>query len=208
MQSTIGDEIWMPIKGFEGRYEVSNMGRIKSCGGYKQRSQHGKIYNVWVNEFIMKLHTLKHNYKQIILTKDNKRYGYLVHRLVAEAFIPNTLNKPEVNHIDRDPSNNCVTNLEWVTKLENMRHAKSNGWNPRLSRLGKHNTEEQKQRYRETKSINKLGYKKCRCIETGQIFQSGVHASQVLGICSTSVYRSIATHRKIKGLYTIELIEV
>ncbi len=70
-------------------------------------------------------------YKQVFLMRHGKRYVRLVHRLVAEAFIPNPDGKPEVNHIDLDKGNNRVENLEWCTRVENMNHARSNGHAPR-----------------------------------------------------------------------------
>lgn len=101
----MGSEIWKPIKGFEGLYEVSNLGRIKNR------------YKVLNND------TNNRGYKQIRLSKDKRKYPYLVHRLVAFAFCE----KPEgcnvVNHIDNNPANNNANNLEWVTQKRNLHHA-------------------------------------------------------------------------------------
>jgi len=104
-------EIWKLIPTYES-YLVSNQGRIYSLSHMK----------------IMTPSTMN-GYQLIGLTRDKKLKTYLIHRLVAQAFIPNPNNKPEVNHKDKDKSNNDVCNLEWVSKKENMKHAFSNNHN-------------------------------------------------------------------------------
>lgn len=74
-----------------------------------------------------------YRYKSVTATVDGKQKHYYVHRLMAEAFIPNTENKPQVNHIDGNPLNNHITNLEWVTASENVQHAVDNGFTETLS---------------------------------------------------------------------------
>ena len=111
-------EEWRPIKDYEGLYEVSNMGRVKNLN-YKGSGK----------EKILKNIKRRKGYLMVILTKNGKRRGFLVHRLVAEAFIPNPNNLPEVNHIDRDRANNHVDNLEWVTHSDNMKHSYKLGIN-------------------------------------------------------------------------------
>ncbi len=109
-------EVWKDIAGFEGCYEVSNLGNVKSLerrvlnnGGMQRR-----------HEKILKAHSDKRQgHKMVMLCKDGKTYPRLVHRLVAEAFIPNPDNKPVVDHIDTDATNNRVENLRWVTQQEN-----------------------------------------------------------------------------------------
>ena len=104
-------EIWKDIKGFEKRYMVSNLGRVKSM---KYR-HHNK-------EEILK-QEINHNYKRVCLfEKNGKRKHYRVHRLVAETFIPNPYNYKEVNHKDENPSNNCVNNLEWCEHIYNINY--------------------------------------------------------------------------------------
>lgn len=105
-------EIWKDIEGYEGLYQVSNLGRIKSLG---MRSNHKK-------EMIMKQQIVR-GYKKVTLTKESKPKIYSVHRIVAYEFIENIDDKIEVNHIDGNKLNNCVYNLEWVTPSENIRHA-------------------------------------------------------------------------------------
>ena len=111
--------IWKPVRGYEDRYMVSNDGRVKSLDLYVnckggQRLSKGRIKPQRKNN---------RGYVCVGLCKDNHTYNHLVHRLVAEAFIPNTEGKPQVNHIDGDLNNNCADNLEWVTDNENKTHS-------------------------------------------------------------------------------------
>ena len=108
-------EEWKPIKGYEGLYEVSNFGKVKSCDRYA--NNHSKIQ--YRPERLLKDYKSKTGYKYVSLSKDGKITTYTIHRLVANAFIPNPENKPEIDHIDTVPSNNYVWNLRWVTNHEN-----------------------------------------------------------------------------------------
>lgn len=100
------EEVWKDIKGYEGLYQISNLGRVKSTKRHE--------------ETIMSPPRDKVGYTRVSLLKDGYRKTYLVHRLVAEMFIPNPDNKKEVDHIDTDPTNNVVTNLRWVSPSENQ----------------------------------------------------------------------------------------
>lgn len=111
---------WTPIRGFEGLYEISVDGEVKSLN-----------YNRTGKERILKLGKDGHGYPQVVLYKDEKRRNFLVHRLVAEAFIPNPEHLPEVNHKDENPLNNKVENLEWCNHKYNM------NWGTRNKRAGK-----------------------------------------------------------------------
>ena len=107
-------EIWKDIKGFEGIYQVSNTGKVKSLARVvKTKNGHYQSYN----EKILK--TQKTGYCLVMLCKERKRFPRQVHRLVAEAFIPNPENKPFIDHIDTNPQNNNIDNLRWVTQKEN-----------------------------------------------------------------------------------------
>ena len=110
------DEIWKDKKNYEGLYMVSNWGRAKSLDTYrKDRNGSVKFYK----GKILKLKTNKDGYLQIGLWKNGKRKYFLVHRLVAEAFISNTDNLPCVNHKDENKQNNVVSNLEWCSAQYN-----------------------------------------------------------------------------------------
>lgn len=113
-------EIWKDIKGYEGLYQISNYGRVKSMKRYVQGYRKDLR-----NEMILKAEN--HNgYKKIILTKDRYRKKFFVHRLVAMAFIPNPNNYPIINHKDENRSNNCVENLEWCTHEYNLNYGNRN----------------------------------------------------------------------------------
>ena len=101
-------EIWKDIRGYEGLYQVSNLGRVRS----KTKLLH--------------LNTNTYGYKHVTLSKGNVQKTVLVHRLVASAFIENPIGLPQINHKDGDKSNNTVGNLEWVTQGGNNRHAIKN----------------------------------------------------------------------------------
>lgn len=105
-------EIWKPVIGFEGLYEISNLGEIASLNynGTKKRQLMKQVKNIW-------------GYLWLRIHKDKKPHGFQVHRLVALNFIPNPENKPCVNHKDGDKTNNSVSNLEWVTYSENELHS-------------------------------------------------------------------------------------
>jgi hypothetical protein len=114
-------EIWKDIVGYEGLYQVSNLGRIKSfartwiCGD--RNSKKNKP------ETISKLHHNKQKYLQVWLCKNGEPKNFRVHRLVAQAFIPNPQNKKTINHINGVKDDNRVENLEWLTIQENLNHA-------------------------------------------------------------------------------------
>lgn len=110
------NEIWKDIKGYEGLYQVSNLGRIKSLSN---RSNHK-------NPILMKQACVL-GYMVVSLTKDSVPKMFKVHRLVASAFIENKENKADVNHKDGNKKNNNVNNLEWCTAQENVIHAFKTG---------------------------------------------------------------------------------
>ena len=109
-------EQWKPIQEFNGEYEVSNIGRVRSMKQYG--GQIGRI---------MPQTKQHHGYHAVMFWMHNKAYCRKVHRLVAEAFIPNPDNLKEVNHIDGNHDNNQMSNLEWITHQANVQHSFDTG---------------------------------------------------------------------------------
>lgn len=117
------DEIWKDIIGYEGYYKVSNFGRVKS------------IYAM--GGLILKQRKQNSGYLIVHLYKEKTREAKTVHRLVSKAFIPNPENKPHVNHLDGDKSNNKLDNLDWCTQSENIKHAYKYGITKRTKEWNK-----------------------------------------------------------------------
>lgn len=116
-------ETWKPIPGYNGSYEASSMGRIKSLGKdsgtlLKKRPKH---------DTIMKQYVSKTGYANVGLSKNGVCRQYRVHKLIAFAFIKNKNKYPYINHKDCNKLNNNISNLEWCTHLQNIRHAVRNG---------------------------------------------------------------------------------
>ena len=170
-------EEWRDIKGYEGKYQVSNLGRVKS------------------RHKILKPNNVK-GYLYVYPSKNSKKEALKVHRLVAEAFIDNPENKPEVNHIDGNKENNRVENLEWCTKSENMQHAIKTGL------MHQYKTGE-----------GPLS-RKIICINTGEIYNSSRHASKETGIDNSNITKccrgkqnsagKLPTGEKLKWMYIEE----
>lgn len=121
------EEIWRPVKGFEGYYEVSDLGRVRSIDRV--------IYDsVRKCDRLLKGRLLTerdngHGYKSVMFCKNHKLYHKYVHILVAEAFIQNPSNLPYVNHKDENKGNNCADNLEWCTgSYNNLYGTRTQRW--------------------------------------------------------------------------------
>lgn len=115
-------EVWKDIPGYEGRYAISNFGRVKTYDRKVKspvRNSH-EMKERTVKGQILKPEIANNGYLYVCLWKEGKKSKATVHRLVAQAFIPNPDNKPCVNHKDYNRQNPCATNLEWVTHKENM----------------------------------------------------------------------------------------
>jgi hypothetical protein len=104
-------EVWKNIKGYNGTYQVSNLGRIRSV--WRRKGTNG----FWA----------EYGYKRVVLRKNGTKVSIAIHRLVAEAFLDNPKKHPDVNHKDGDKTNNRVSNLEWCTHSHNMQHAARTG---------------------------------------------------------------------------------
>lgn len=109
------EEIWKDVVGYEGWYQVSDLGRVKSLVRMTIR---GKYTAARVSKILIS-HPNSKGYPSVTLCRNSKRRTIVIHKLVAQAFIPNVNSKPQVDHIDGNKQNNKVTNLRWVTCKEN-----------------------------------------------------------------------------------------
>jgi hypothetical protein len=118
-------EIWKPVKGYEGLYEVSNLGRVKSLERPIYRKC-GRLHYTQKELILSTKRVGSHGYRYLNLCNRVQK-AYTVHRLMMEAFIPNPENKKDINHIDGNKLNNVLSNLEWATRSENMVHMYKTG---------------------------------------------------------------------------------
>lgn len=140
-------EFWRDIKGYEGLYQVSNVGQVRSLRSNK----------------ILKPRNNGGGYLQVKLCKNGKEKFFYVHRLVAEAFLPNEDELPEVDHINNDKTDNRVANLQWISKVENCRK-KQSGWGiPR----------------------------RVICVETGEVFESVTAAARAFDRHENAMRRNL-----------------
>ena len=173
--------IWKDIPNYEGIYQVSNLGGVRSL----DYNHTGKIKN-------LKIGINKYGYSTV--TVGGKRQK--VHRLVALTFLDNPFKLPQVNHIDEDKTNNCVWNLEWCTSKYNCNYGTRN---TRLgvSLSGNNNGMYGKKHSSETKElIGSYSKKKVKCIETGVIYNSINELAIFLGVRRESVTRVLRGIRK------------
>ena len=152
-------EIWKELKGYEGFYEISNYGIIKSVSHLVKANKDGGVR--YTTPRTLKFTNGWHDYLSVNLFKNGKGKTFYVHRLVAENFISNPENKPQVNHIDGNKHNNCVDNLEWCSDSENLIHALNHD-------LLKNN-------------------KPVKCIETGIIYKSSGEAERKTGTSARTI---------------------
>lgn len=129
------DEIWKDIKNFEGLYQVSSLGRYRSLDRYIVcKNRWGELSEFYRPGQIMKCSLNNKGYCIAHLSNHNKSTTVLLHRLVAETFIPNPNNLPEVNHEDENKLNNRVDNLKWCDRIYNNNYGKLNKEGRRVSR--------------------------------------------------------------------------
>lgn len=112
-------EVWKDIEGYEGLYQVSSLGRVKSLDRITPKNRYFK------GKILVNKHDSQ-GYQLVCLCVDGKQSYAYIHRLVAKAFIPNPENKETVNHKDENKANNCVENLEWMTMRENANYGTRN----------------------------------------------------------------------------------
>lgn len=182
------EEIWKDIKGYEGLYQVSNLGRVKSL---PRVVNHGNY--VYKRRGRIKLSFNSKGYDFIKLHKDTHRKVYLVHRLVAEAFIPNPNNFAVVNHKDGVKTNNFVDNLEWCTASDNTKHAIHTGLLP---------IEQIRMNGSKSKDVCAI---RVLCEDTNQVFPSIVDAKKYFRIQSiqTNIHKHERTHNGRGWLFSI-----
>ena len=123
-------EIWKDIEGYEGHYQVSNLGRVKSLEREESYLRQGTLCTRRRKAMIMAIPKDKDGYSLINLTREGLRKTYRLHRIVAKAFIPGY--NEHVNHINGIKSDNRVENLEWCTNQENIKHAINTGLTSRI----------------------------------------------------------------------------
>jgi len=117
-------EVWKDVPSYEGLYQVSNLGDVKSLDRtILQKTRYNTLINVTYKGKILNQESLKGNYRRVALSKKGNVKRFTVHRLVCLTFLNNNSNKPCVNHIDGVTSNNALSNLEWCTYSENERHS-------------------------------------------------------------------------------------
>ena len=161
-------ENWKDVPGYNGRYQVSDQGRVRN-------TKSGRM---------LKSHTQGRGYMQAMLSKDGRRSYPLVHRLVAQAFIPNPGNKPHINHKNGIKTDNDASNLEWCTMSENLLH-----------------------RHR----ILKQPGGRCKpvvCLNTGQTFPSAKAAAEALGVHRTGVTQVCNRKQKTTKKLKFKFLEV
>lgn len=175
-------EIWKDVVGYEGLYQVSNLGRVKSVARYIDRHAKHVIHKKYIKEKILKQCNNAAGYPCVNLCNKGIHKTSRVHRLVAIAFIPNPENKEQINHKDGNRANPNVNNLEWVTNTENQIHS----WKY-LNRVNPHKG---KKFSEETKRKMKLHWKthlnarakKVYCVELNKYFNSVNDACRELKI--------------------------
>lgn len=176
-------EEWRPIQGFETSYAISNFGRVKRLARIDKyiRKDTGTEVERFVNELIIKNRD-GDEYYEVNLFEGSKSVYRSVHRLVAQAFIPNPDNLPQVNHINGDKHDNRAENLEWSTSKDNVVHAIRTGL--RHSRKG----------------ID-ASQKQVRCIETGEIYPTIKDASTALNISASYFTERLQQGKTCHGLH-------
>lgn len=166
-------EIWKDVKGYEGLYQVSDQGNIKSLDRVVSNHQGSGIRKGKIMSF-----AICKGYYRVIFTRNARHFSPFVQRVVADAFIPNPENKKEVNHINGIKTDNRVENLEWCTPSENVKHAYKIGLKKAMK--GADN-------YRAKKVVDTV---------SGKIFDTATDAAKAFGIRQQTLSRQLRGDRK------------
>ena len=167
------EEIWKDIARYEGLYQASSKGRIRSLSHYARNNPNGG--QRLITGRILTPYKIPSGYLIVKLSKGEKREKISVHRLVALAFIDNRYNLPEVNHIDGDKTNNNIENLEWVTHKENQNHM----YDSRLNKKAK----------------------PVECIEDGTTYRSIMEATRIKHISKRTIRMACISGKPCKGTH-------
>ena len=193
------NEIWKDIPGYEGRYQASNLGRIKSILRGETR--------------IKKPYLDKYGYLQVCININGTQCNKRVHRLIAKTFIENLDNKPHIDHINTIKTDNRVSNLRWVTHKENMNNPITLGKRIGVKRdvdmkgeknpfYGKTHSEESKKKMSESKR-GQNGVK-IKCLNTGDVFIPAGEVGRILGVDPSGVIKCCKGKRKAAKGYKFE----
>ena len=195
------EEVWKDIVGFEGLYQVSNLGRVKTLPRNIKRFCKYNYHCYTTKEKLLKFSNNKNTkgYDYVGIWKNNKMYNLQVHRLVAKAFIPNPNNYPIINHINGIKTDNRVENLEWCTYAHNMKEA---------YRIGLMNISE-----KHIKQIKNLGLKSGKRVAKKdlqgniiEIYNSGRQAGLANNIPQSCISECCNGNQKVAGGYNWDYI--
>lgn len=186
----MADIVWRPIPGYEGFYEVSTSGQIRSVYRYRK---------------VLKPMVSNTGYERVDLFKKRVRKQFSVHRLVALTFIDNPDGKPYVNHKDENKTNNSVDNLEWVSHVENCRYGTA------IKRRIEHTDHGKRDRSWQTKEhYDRVSISMSQpiiCVETGKIYRNCKAASEDTGYSRRSINRWANSGKQIAGKPTFKKYE-
>lgn len=167
------NEVWKDIKGFENLYQVSNTGKVRTL--IHNKIMKPDVYN---------------GYERVTLYSPFRKRRSFVHRLVAEAFVPNPENKPIIDHIDTNPFNNNADNIKWCSQKENINNPIS------LNKRHKPHSKEWNENIRKGQEKKPIF-----CVELGIVFNGQTDAQRKLGIFQTNIGKVLLGKRKTAGGY-------
>lgn len=168
------------IEGFP-HYKIDRTGKVVSF-----YSSTPRVLRTYLNN---------NGYECIDLKDSGKRYHKLVHRLVAEAFVDNPKNLPEINHIDENKTNNCADNLEWCT------HRYNNSYGSKIERF-------KRTFKRLCEERGGPRQKECICLETREIFRSAREAAKAFNICDSAIRKACLYSRSVRGSFHFQYTRV